>query len=85
MVLKSVFEEQIRREAAQCIGDSYPEEADYIQQYVRAHALQEYIDLVKMAKSRLRIPVIASINCLRMGNGSVLPGNWSWRELMLWS
>ncbi len=67
VVLKSVFEEQIRREAAQCIGDSYPEEADYIQQYVRAHALQEYIDLVKMAKSRLRIPVIASINCLKDG------------------
>lgn len=67
VILKSVFEEQIRREAAQCIGDSYPEEADYIQQYVRAHALQEYIDLVKIAKSRLKIPVIASINCLKDG------------------
>jgi len=67
VVLKSVFEEQINQEASQCIDDSYPEEADYIQNYVRAHAIQKYIDLVKAAKSRLRIPVIASINCLRDG------------------
>ncbi|MDE5612133.1 MAG: diguanylate cyclase, partial [Odoribacter sp.] len=37
VILKSVFEEQMNREASQCIEDSYPEETDYIQTYVRAH------------------------------------------------
>lgn len=67
IVLKSVFEEQINREVARCIDDSYPEEADYIQNYVRAHTIQNYIDLVKSVKACLDIPVIASINCLRDG------------------
>lgn len=67
VILKSVFEEQINMEASQCIGDSYPEEADYIQNYVRANAIQQYIDLIKAAKSKVDIPVIASINCLRDG------------------
>ena len=68
VILKSLFEEQINREAAECIsGDSYPEEADYIQNYVRAHTVQHYIDLVKQAKAKLDIPVIASVNCLRDG------------------
>lgn len=67
VILKSVFEEQINQEASNCIDDSYPEEADYIQQYVRAHALQQHIDLVKAAKAKLKVPVIASINCLRDG------------------
>lgn len=67
VVLKSVFEEQINREASLCIDDSYPEETDYIQNYVRAHTIQKHIDLVKAAKSKLHIPVIASISCLRDG------------------
>ncbi len=68
VILKSIFEEQINREASDCITDgSYPEETDYIRNYVRAHAVQQHIDLVKSAKARLDIPVIASINCLRDG------------------
>lgn len=68
VILKSIFEEQINREASNCItDDSYPEEADYIQNYVRAHAVQQHIDLVKAAKAKVEIPVIASINCLRDG------------------
>lgn len=68
VILKSVFEEQINAESSFHISDgSYPEEADYIQNYVRAHAIQQYIDLVKEAKSRLSVPVIGSISCLRDG------------------
>lgn len=68
VILKSVFEEQITMETAKALGeDSYPEEADYIRTYIRANTLQQYIDLVKLAKSRLDIPVIASINCLKDG------------------
>lgn len=68
VILKSVFEEQINLETSRTIGDgSYPEEADYIQNYIRAHTIQQYIDLVKLAKASLDIPVIASISCLRDG------------------
>lgn len=68
VVLKSIFEEQINMEASRSIGDnSYPEENDYIQNYIRANTVQQYIDLVKLAKERLKIPVIASINCLSNG------------------
>lgn len=55
-------------EVSKSIGDnSYPEETDYIQNYIRANTIQQYIDLVKLAKERLKIPVIASINCLSNG------------------
>ncbi len=68
VILKSIFEEQINMDVAKCIGDeSYPEEFDYMQNYVRANTMQQYIDLVKQAKSTLDIPVIASINCLKDG------------------
>lgn len=68
VILKSVFEEQILIDTQRAMGTaSYPEEADYVQNYVRAHTLQQYINLVKEAKSRLKIPVIASISCLRDG------------------
>lgn len=68
VILKSVFEEQINLETSRAIGDNaYPEEADYIQNYIRANTLQQYIDLVRLAKSKLNIPVIASINCMKDG------------------
>lgn len=68
VVLKSIFEEQINMEVSRSIGDnSYPEETDYIQNYIRANTVQQYIDLVKLAKEKLKIPVIASINCLSNG------------------
>lgn len=68
VVLKSIFEEQINMEVSRSVGDnSYPEEADYIQNYIRANTIQQYIDLVKLAKERLKIPVIASINCVSNG------------------
>ena len=68
VVLKSVFEEQIMQEASQSISDAgYPEEEDYVRNYVRAHTLNQYVGLIKAAKSTLKIPVIASINCVRDG------------------
>ncbi len=68
VILKSVFEEQINAESSSQISDSgYPEETDYIRNYVRANTIRKYIDLVKEAKSRLSVPVIGSINCLRDG------------------
>ena len=68
VILKSVFEEQIRMDIRKMTGNSTsPEEEDYLRNYVRANTLQQYIDLVKAAKTHLSIPVIASINCLADG------------------
>lgn len=68
VILKSVFEEQIRMETMNVLGKgNYPEEEDYIRTYVRAHTLEQYLHLVKAAKESLGIPVIASINCVQDG------------------
>lgn len=68
VILKSVFEEQIRMETMSVLGKgNYPEEEDYIRTYVRAHNLEQYLHLVKAAKESLGIPVIASINCVQDG------------------
>lgn len=68
VILKSIFEEQINNEVSSTLSSSsYPEEEDYIRNYVRANTISQYIELVMLAKSRLSIPVIASINCLHDG------------------
>lgn len=68
VILKSVFEEQILMDIQKVAGNSdSPEEEDYLRNYVRANTLQQYMDLVKAAKERLKIPVIASINCVADG------------------
>ena len=69
IVLKSLFEEQITNEVIDVINQdvqqvSYPEAEDYIWDYVRETNLQTYLDLIKISKSSLKIPVIASVNCV---------------------
>jgi len=65
VVLKSLFEEQIQAEAGRMLGESsYPEAQDYVLQYTRSHSLEEYLQLIEDAKKSVRIPVIASINCI---------------------
>lgn len=70
IVLKSLFEEQIHFESQKQIreSDSYTgygsaEAYDLISNYAREHHLSEYLDLIREAKQKLSIPVIASINC----------------------
>ena len=63
VVLKSVFEEQIKVQAGQMSGYGAPEADDYLNAYVRSNALNEHIELIKEAKKACDIPVIASINC----------------------
>ena len=68
IVLKSLFEEQITRETEHISqANSHSEEADYMEAYLRAGILNEYIDLIKESKRRCNIPIIASINCNRLG------------------
>jgi len=73
VVLKSLFEEQILleaeqnlREAAQdnMIYDAYSETLDYIDMHIKEQALGNYLDLIRILKSRVMIPVIASVNCV---------------------
>ncbi len=68
VVLKSLFEEQIRHEAHKAGSHSeesfiYPEAYDYIDNYSRSHKLDEYLNLISDARKSIEIPVIASINC----------------------
>ena len=50
IILKSVCEEQINRDTSYHLENFYPEEAEYLQHYVKAHAIQQHIDLIKKAK-----------------------------------
>jgi dihydroorotate dehydrogenase (fumarate) len=68
VVLKSLFEEQIRNDMKKNMNDlqddyPYPEAFDYISNFSKANAVNEYIELIHQAKEKLTIPVIASINC----------------------
>jgi len=69
VVLKSLFEEQIKLEIRKVFSmddmqGAYTEAEDYIKNYSRQHTITEYLNLIEGAKSRLSIPVIASINCV---------------------
>jgi len=65
VVLKSIFEEQIKHEAGSLANGAHtPEALDYLNYYVKNNSVQEYLDLIKKAKQEVKIPVIASINCI---------------------
>ncbi len=69
VVLKSLFEEQIRSEIAQDsysggVGIQYPEALDYISYYSQDHIMSKYLDLIHESVSATQIPIIASINCI---------------------
>ena len=68
IVLKSLFEEQIMHEASFVLkqdtsSNYYPEAEDYILNYTKQNSVQNYLDLIKEAKGKVDIPIIASINC----------------------
>ena len=65
VVLKSLFEEQINYEAGVLVENGLsPEAHDYITGYSKSNALEEYLKLIEEAKKAVKIPVIASINCM---------------------
>lgn len=72
VVLKSLFEEQIRHEVAESFNNAdftspYPEAEDYISNYSRDKALDDYLTLISKTKKSVNIPVIASVNCVSAG------------------
>ncbi len=72
VVLKSLFEENIVRQTEHLTDSAaHAESADYLQGYLRAQMLQEYLTLVSEAKRLCSIPVIASICCRSAGE-------WTW-------
>jgi len=73
VVLKSLFEEQIMLEADHklkqaekndMIYSDYSETLDYIDSHVKEKELNNYIELIKSAKAKVELPVIASINAI---------------------
>jgi len=68
IVLKSLFEEQIMHEVSYTLKqdpltNAYPEAEDYIKNYTKQNSVNHYLDLIKEAKKKVNIPIIASINC----------------------
>jgi len=71
VVLKSLFEEQIMMEQEKSFNQNdfdYPEAMDYLKEYAADYSFGDFIKLIKGAKEAVQIPVIASINCVTMGN-----------------
>lgn len=70
VVLKSLFEEQIRYEINKTMNQAeshdsyYPEAQDYISNYSRMHHVDNYLKLISDCKKAVSIPVTASINCV---------------------
>ncbi|MCU4155709.1 dihydroorotate dehydrogenase-like protein [Carboxylicivirga sp. A043] len=69
IVLKSVFEEEIKAEAEQTVGqqlgmdENNLEFYDYYDYQVKNEVLENYVSLIREAKEVVNIPIIASINC----------------------
>jgi len=73
VVLKSLFEEQILMEGDYRIRKAeehgelfvdYSETFDYVDVHVKEEELGKTLKLIEQAKNEVRIPVIASINCM---------------------
>ena len=68
VVIKSIFEEQIAKEASAAVDQSedyltHGGAEDYMASLAKDYYIERYCDLIKSAKKELTIPVIASINC----------------------
>ncbi len=68
VVLKSIFEEEIRRKVHGLVSKSgspfwHSQAMDYITRYGQEDAMVNYLDLISEAKKNLSIPVMASVHC----------------------
>lgn len=73
VVLKSIFEEQIiydikRNTHIHAPVGNYGDSYEYIAQHVADDSVSKYFSLIKEAKSKLKIPIIGSINCFSHEN-----------------
>lgn len=66
VVLKSLFEEQIKMQSERILADSdYTEATDYIVEYVKGNEINQHLELIRECKEACSIPIIASINCYK--------------------
>lgn len=68
VVLKSLYEEQILADSGKLVEQDemyfwYPEAIEVVNGFSKEDGVEEYLNLIKDAKSAVDIPVIASINC----------------------
>ena len=68
VVLKSIFEEEITMEYEQVLSEEAPSRfkddyLDYFDYKIKEQNLSKYIKLISEAKQKVKIPIIASINC----------------------
>ncbi len=68
VVLKSIFEEEIKENAKSIIKsgggfNNYWDAENYINQYVQMENLEKYKNLISECKKNTSFPIIASINC----------------------
>lgn len=70
VVLKSLFEEEIQIEMNKNLldmarpGTLYPEIFDFFDYATVDDTVSKYLNLIKKAKDRVKIPIIASVNCV---------------------
>ncbi len=68
VVLKSLFEEQIRADVKELSDKSIPsfhtEELDYLRQMGMNISADDYLKIIEESKEAVDIPVIASLNCV---------------------
>lgn len=69
IVLKSLFEEQIETQIKEDLEEhlwpsGHPEALEYVKKMGMEFGPREYLKLVEEAKSKVSIPVIASLNCI---------------------
>jgi dihydroorotate dehydrogenase (fumarate) len=68
VVLKSLFEEQILHDVDEQrlnnMYGTYSDQENYALYFSKKHNLTQYINLIKDTKAAVKIPVIASINCV---------------------
>ena len=72
VVLKSIFEEQIRQEVKEVASHVanvtwHPEAAEYVQTYSKENAMEQYLSVLREAKKKTTIPLIASVHCVSAG------------------
>lgn len=70
VVIKSIFEEEIRKGMQQDMDKMqrpsflYPETMDFYDNYMQDDALTKHLQLIRESKKAVDIPVIASVNCV---------------------
>ena len=72
VVLKSLFEEQIQADTAKMMESveetHYATAYDYLTKTGNYHYIDEYLTLLEESKSKVSIPIIASLNCVSSGS-----------------